>query len=85
MQELLNVKEVAEILGVSPRYIYTLIELERIPIVRIGRLIRFRIQDVHVWIQQRTRLEHQFNGLVSSHTGVNQGTSLFNECEVEDV
>jgi excisionase family DNA binding protein len=55
---LLTVPEVAELLRLSPRSIHRLIDDGRLPIVRLGRAIRIRPQDVEVLMassgQERT-------------------------------
>jgi excisionase family DNA binding protein len=40
-EPLLTIKEAAELLRLSPRTLYVLVETRRIPFVRIGRAVRF--------------------------------------------
>ena len=58
LRPLLTVPEVAALLRLSPRSIHRLIADGRLPIVRLGRAIRIRPQDVEVLMassgQERT-------------------------------
>ncbi|MGA8837488.1 MAG: helix-turn-helix domain-containing protein [Acidobacteriaceae bacterium] len=53
-ERLLNAREVAERLGVSERFIrdHTTRRLPRIPGVRLGKLIRYRVADVDLFISE---------------------------------
>ena len=46
MERLLTVPEVAEELQVKPSTIYTWVRQDRIPHIRVGRLIRFTIDQI---------------------------------------
>jgi excisionase family DNA binding protein len=48
--ELLTVEEVADIWKVSPRYIYQEVKNGNIPVVRLGRLQRFRSSDLSTYL-----------------------------------
>jgi excisionase family DNA binding protein len=51
---LLDVKEVAELLGLAPGSIYQLISQSRITVVRLSaRCVRFRRSDIDQWIADR--------------------------------
>jgi excisionase family DNA binding protein len=51
---LLDVKEVAELLGLAPGSIYQLISQSRITVVRLSaRCVRFRRSDIDRWIAER--------------------------------
>ena len=51
---LLDVREVAELLGLVPGSIYQLISQSRIPFVRLSaRCVRFRRCDIDRWIAER--------------------------------
>ena len=51
---LLDVKEVAELLGLAPGSIYQLISQSRITVVRLAaRCVRFRRSDIDRWIAER--------------------------------
>jgi excisionase family DNA binding protein len=52
MDQLLTLQQVAEYLNVSLKTVRRLL-LRGLPSVRIGRLIRFRQQDVARWIEAR--------------------------------
>jgi excisionase family DNA binding protein len=49
-QPLLSVREAAELLRVSRRTVYTLVERDGLPAVRIGGLIRFVPSAVEEWL-----------------------------------
>jgi len=51
--ELLNVNEVADILGISPRTVYRLADQEQMPRpVRLGALVRWHRPTLHEWLDQ---------------------------------
>ena len=50
----MDVKEVAELLGLAPGSIYQLISQSRITVVRLSaRCVRFRRCDIDQWIAER--------------------------------
>ncbi|HZY68163.1 MAG TPA: helix-turn-helix domain-containing protein [Devosia sp.] len=51
-------REVAEILGVSKKHIYQLLKANKLPHIRVGRLIRISLADVKV-----LRSSYDENGL----------------------
>ena len=52
-QNLIDIGEAAELLGVTPRFIRRLIHERRIPHHKIGKFIRFRPSDLERWIAER--------------------------------
>ena len=55
MEELLTVKQVAEILRVSKQEVYRLVARRRIPYIRFSiREIRFRVEDFEEWLRSKT-------------------------------
>ena len=65
--ELLRVSEAAELLAVSPSYIYLLIQRNELPAVRIGRLKRIKRTDIQAFVNANltssVRLEIDYNDL----------------------
>ena len=55
MQELIGVHDVAQLLGVSERMIYQLVARCRIPHLRVGRLLRFPVEDLAAWLKDSAR------------------------------
>lgn len=47
---LLDIDAVAELLGTSVRHLRRLVQERRIPVVRVGRLIRFDPADIDAWL-----------------------------------
>lgn len=52
---LLDARDVAELLGVKETWVRDAAREGRIPHVRIGRYVRFRLADVQEWIERQTR------------------------------
>lgn len=50
---LLNISEVAQVLGVTPKTIYSWVHTRQIPYVKVGRLVKFDRKDIEAWIQAR--------------------------------
>jgi len=51
-EALLTVREVAELLRLTPKGIYSLVESRRIPFVRVSNRVRFFQSDVLKWLQE---------------------------------
>ena len=51
-RRLLDIDAVAEHLGTSVRHLRRLVQERRIPVVRIGRLIRFDPVDLDAWLDE---------------------------------
>lgn len=52
-EEALNVRQVAELLGVSDKHIYELVAQGKLPAFRVGKAVRFDPQDVADWLRKR--------------------------------
>jgi excisionase family DNA binding protein len=46
-----NIKDLADYLGIKPSTVYALVEEKRIPHYRIGRLIRFKREEIDLWME----------------------------------
>lgn len=55
--KLLNVGEVADILGVSVQTIYSWVSRGRLPVVKVGRRTLFHPAELERWISMRSRKE----------------------------
>lgn len=51
-RRLLDIDAVAELLSTSVRHIRRLVQERRIPVVRVGRLIRFDPVDINAWLDE---------------------------------
>ncbi|OGS21908.1 MAG: hypothetical protein A3J83_03265 [Elusimicrobia bacterium RIFOXYA2_FULL_40_6] len=56
MENLLNIKQLSEFIGVKEKTIYDFVYHDRIPFVKIGRLLRFRREIIEEWIESKTHL-----------------------------
>lgn len=54
-ENLLTKKLLAEKLGLSESYVSLLMKENGLPHLKIGRAVRFRISEVAVWLQKRSR------------------------------
>lgn len=59
MQDLLNTKGVAKLLGVSIWMIYDLIKAEGMPFYRLGHRIVFSEEKVLKWLEMRSNLGYR--------------------------
>jgi excisionase family DNA binding protein len=50
---LLTVRELAEYVRVNPFTVYRWVEQNRIPHLRVGRTLRFRLQDIDEFMRER--------------------------------
>jgi excisionase family DNA binding protein len=51
---LLTIEEVSNKLGVRKSTLYSWSHQRRIPYVKVGSLLRFRLRDVEKWLEQQT-------------------------------
>lgn len=54
MENLLTIKQAGEKVGLSVSTLYKKVENQEIPFVRIGRNVRFRLDLLENWINNRT-------------------------------
>jgi len=54
-KELLGTKEAAELLGISRHTLYEWIVRRKIPHLKVGRLVKFRREDLESWLKERTQ------------------------------
>ncbi len=54
---LVNRKAAARLLGLSVRTVWTLTNTGAIPVVRIGRAVRYRPADLAAWVDANVRRE----------------------------
>ena len=54
MSNLLNIKQVAELLNMSERTIYEYVADQKIPYVKIGKAVRFDPDKIENWVRLRT-------------------------------
>ena len=50
---LINVENVAEVLGVAPKTIRKWVSIRFIPFVRVGRRVMFRPKSIELWLNQK--------------------------------
>lgn len=53
MEKLLTIQEISDILGIKDCTIRAWVFQRKIPCVRIGRLVRFRMSEIETWINQK--------------------------------
>jgi excisionase family DNA binding protein len=58
-KQFLDTDEVSELLGVSKNTIYQWVHQKKIPHVKVGRLTKFRREELEVWIRNRSKDEEQ--------------------------
>lgn len=54
MEKLLTAKQVSELLEVSVSAVYDWVSRRQIPYVKLGRLIRFKKNEIFRWVDTRT-------------------------------
>lgn len=50
---LLRVEEIADALGVKASWVYGKVACHEMPCVRVGRYLRFRLEEVMAWLESR--------------------------------
>ena len=51
--QLLDVNQIADRLGVTPRFIRRLVDERRIPFCKLGKFVRFDVAEVAAWVDAR--------------------------------
>ncbi len=54
LRRLVDIRVVADYLGISPDTGYTMVSQRRIPYVKVGRLLRFDLKAIDEWIAQNS-------------------------------
>lgn len=49
----INVQELAVYIGVSKDLIYKLVREKRIPFIKIGKRILFRVEAINLWLKEQ--------------------------------
>lgn len=52
MKKLIDINQLAEYIGVSTHTIYLWVSQRKIPYVKLGRNLRFRVDDIEQWIEE---------------------------------
>lgn len=52
-KKLLDIKELAEYSGISVSTIYDWVNQRRIPYVKISNLVRFDLEEINKWIEEK--------------------------------
>jgi len=58
-KELLSTEETAEFLGISKNTLYEWIVQKRIPHIKVGRLVKFKRDDLDEWLKKRKKEEYK--------------------------
>ena len=58
-RRLVDVHQVAEYTGLAVKTVYTMVGQRRIPFVKLGRLTKFDLRDVDMWIKLHTVNAHR--------------------------
>jgi len=53
--ELVDTETVANLLGVGERYVRRMVAEQRVPTVKVGRLVRFDLADIRAWVASQRR------------------------------
>jgi len=53
IKSVMDVNEVCDYLGVSLQTVYGWVWRKKIPHVKMGRLLRFRLQDIEAWLEAK--------------------------------
>jgi len=56
---LLSIEETADFLGISKNTLYEWIVQKRIPHLKVGRLVKFRREELDEWLKKRKQEENK--------------------------
>jgi excisionase family DNA binding protein len=54
LRRLVDIRVLADYLGISPDTGYTMVSQRRIPYVKVGRLLRFDLKAIDEWLDKKT-------------------------------
>ena len=54
LRRLVDIRVVAAYLDVAPDTVYTMVSQRRIPFVKVGRLLKFDLKAIDVWIARNS-------------------------------
>lgn len=57
---MMDIHELAEKLGMSVSGLYTWVNQNKIPFVKVGRLVRFDSEDIDEWLDEK-KVKSRFN------------------------
>lgn len=61
MKTLLTVKNVADLLAVSPKFVYMLVQEKGLPALKVGhRTLRFDLEDLNRWLKEMQKKRQFF-------------------------
>jgi len=60
-KQLLDTAEASEFLGISRNTLYEWIVQRKIPYIKVGRLVKFRREDLQKWLEKRIQNEEKFD------------------------
>ena len=52
--QFVGIKELSEYLGVKENTIYSWVSQRKIPFKKLGRLVRFSLEEVEDWVEQKS-------------------------------
>jgi excisionase family DNA binding protein len=58
-KQLLDTTEASEFLGISKNTLYEWIVQKKIPYLKVGRLVKFKKEDLEAWLKKRTQEEEE--------------------------
>lgn len=53
-EKLLSVEEISELIGIAPSTIYKMTHKKRIPFIKVGRLVKFNLQQINAWLDKNS-------------------------------
>jgi excisionase family DNA binding protein len=56
MSRLIGVQEAAEYINLSTHTLYTMVSQQRVPHVKMGRLVKFNVELLDKWIKEHTKM-----------------------------
>ena len=63
MKKLIGVKELAEYLDVKENTIYGWVYTKQIPYYKLGRLVKFDVEEIDRWLEKKKQKIYQYKPL----------------------
>lgn len=55
MEDLINTKQLAKLLNISPYTIIGWVHRKKVPYIKVGRCTRFRVSQIERWMSKNTK------------------------------
>lgn len=60
MKKYINIKDLSEYLDIKPSTLYDWVFRKKIPYYKIGRLVKFNMDEIEKWVEERKQKVYEY-------------------------